>query len=57
MSDNLRIQLNIEIYNQAAMLNDKRAELLKDLSISVLSEKYSELGMGAGAFFISGSVY
>lgn len=57
MSDNYRITLQIELYNQHEMAYDKRGELIISILKNAVESRLRDLDFPNEGFFVSASGY
>jgi hypothetical protein len=56
MSDHLKLQFNIEIYNQADMEFDARGKIISDSIKRLINERLLEFDFLYDGFFVSGGL-
>lgn len=55
MSDNFRIDIQVELYGQHQMAFDKRGELVVSILMNSIKDRLKELAFPEEGFFVSGS--
>lgn len=55
MSDNFRIEIQVELYGQHSMAFDKRGELIVSILTNAVKNRLKELDFPEEGFFVSGS--
>jgi hypothetical protein len=55
MSDNFRIEIQVELYGQHSMAFDKRGDLIVSILTNAVKNRLKELDFPEEGFFVSGS--